>query len=137
MPSGGRWIAEWHIADPPVLTLRTEAPGAKKGQVRETVVRLALGDPDDLRLAKQLVFLQVGGPIALALGRRLEQRLAENGSVETAVYSEKTESEDFDAGVQVIGGLGADRRESVTTRKLVDAYLVRPDYARRTDCLGV
>ena len=38
--SGNR--PEWHIADPPVLTMRTEAPGEKKGQVRETVVRLAL-----------------------------------------------------------------------------------------------
>jgi hypothetical protein len=137
IPGGGRWIAEWHVASPPVLTMRTEAPGPKKGQVRESVIRLALGDPADLELAKKLVLLQAAGPMAIALGRRLEQRLAENGSVETAVYSEKTETENFDAGVQVVGGLGADRRESVITRKLVDAYVVRPDYARREDCLGV
>ena len=135
VPGGGRWLAEWQVASPPVLTLRREMPGRRKGEVVETIARLPLSDPAARRDAERLVLLQAGGPLAVVLARRLQERLVERGAVEIHTYSEKTESDDFDAGVQVIAGLGADQRSSVTRRKLVDARVVRPDRARRSDCL--
>ena len=136
LPSGGRWLAEWRAAKPPVLTLRREVPGRGEHEVVETIARLVLSDPAARRDAERLVLLQAGGPLAVVLGRRLQERLVEQGAVEIHTYEEKTESDGYDAGVQVIAGLGADERSSVTRRKLLDARVVRPDRARRADCLG-
>ena len=58
------------------------------------------------------MLLQAAGPVALALGRRMERRLAEHGTIETATYDEQREDHSTDAGVKLIAGLGADHHTS-------------------------
>jgi hypothetical protein len=137
LPSAGDWLAEWHIADPPVLTLRRRTPGSGKDRVTETSARLVLTDPADLDTAKRLILLQTAGPIALALGRRLQQRIEERGTVQTATYAEERRGHHAAGSVKLIAGIGADHDTSVVRRRLVDARVVRPRTARRVDCLGV
>jgi Flp pilus assembly pilin Flp len=104
------------------LAFRTAGPGARDGQVVETVARLDLRVPANRAAAEPLLARRLPWPPAVARElRALVRRAAVAGVVERAVYDVRDGSEQLKLSAKFGLALGVDGREVKIDRRLVAA----------------
>lgn len=120
------------------LSFRRATPGARPGEVVETVGRLDLRDPGNRAAAEPLLSTRFPWPphVVAAL-RNILARTASHGTVERAVYAVDDRSHDVSGALKLGVELGVDYSELDVQRRLVDAsaWTAGSPERRRADCL--
>ena len=109
-------------AGPRELAFRTAGPGARGGQVVETVARLDLREPANRAAAEPLLARGLPWPPAIAGDlRALLKRAVTTGIVERSVFAVRDGSEQLKLEAKLGLALGVDGREVDIDRRLVAA----------------
>jgi Flp pilus assembly pilin Flp len=121
------------------MAFRSVGPGARGGQVVETVARLDLRDPANRAAAEPLLSRRLPWPPALARDlRALVRRAATTGVVERAVYDVRDGSEELKLAAKLGLVLGVEGEEVEVDRRLVaaSAWTHGSRERERVDCLS-
>jgi hypothetical protein len=119
------------------LAFRTAGPGARAGQVVETVARLDLREPANRAAAEPLLARRLPWPPAAARElRALLLRAVGTGVVERAVYDVRDGSQELELAAKFGLALGVDGREVRIDRRLVaaSAWTQGSRERERADC---
>lgn len=121
------------------IAFRSVRPGARGGQVVETVARLDLRDPANRAAAEPLLSHRLPWPPAVAHDlRALVRRAATSGVVERAVYDVSDGSEELKLAAKLGLVLGVEGKEVEVDRRLVaaSAWTHGSRERERADCLS-
>jgi hypothetical protein len=124
---------------PRELAFRVSAPGAREGQVVETVARLDLRVPANRAVAANLLRHRAPWPpsVAGALREAIRQAVR-TGTVERSVYAVEDDSQSLELAARVGAEVGVEAGYSKVDRRLVEAsaWTAGSQERAREDCIA-